>query len=397
MMIDHFTRTENFITPESDAWAGHYKVGERIFYSKIDAVLYATKTSSDVTYHFHDDVYEKVNWSRPMNVSLNELYRQRAQQLRDKYDYLVLHYSAGSDSHNILRTFLDNKIHLDEVFVRWPIEDTKRFCPIATRNEDPNNILSEWELTIVPQLEWLKSNYPNQKITVVDTSGVDVLNQLDEEALVYGAGGVYVNIGGLTKQTVTSSVETAMLNKHQKVASIYGANKPCLHKKGSDLYTFFVDYGARNGGGTGGGQTKNVELFYWTPDMPEIVVEQCHVILNYFRNHPEQQIFLEDKHFTAPTEGHYKVNIGNLMKMLMYSTWDYSLFQVDKVPGGLWFHPWDEYLLRHYKEEDFMKRWMGVNRMLSNSISQEFKTYSNGIARGLRPFITRPYYIGKLF
>ena len=102
-MIDLLYRTDKYITASSDAWAGYFKVGKDIFFSKIDAILHASKTNADVTFHFHDDVYGSVDWTRPLHVPLDVLYRQRAQQLRDKYDYLVLHYSAGSDSHNILR------------------------------------------------------------------------------------------------------------------------------------------------------------------------------------------------------------------------------------------------------------------------------------------------------
>ncbi len=393
-MMNLLSRTDNFISSSSDAWAGHFKVGERIFYSKIDAILHASQTDLDVTFHFHDDVYEKANWSQPSYTPLNELYRQRAQQLRDKYDYLVLHYSGGSDSHNILRTFLDNKIHLDEVFVRWPVEATKRFCPVATRNDDPTNLLSEWELTIVPQLEWLKSNYPDQKVTVKDTSDVFGLNELSEEGMIYAAGGLYVNPGSLIRQTVTSDVEINMLNKHQKVASIYGANKPCLLKRGPDLYTFFIDYAARNGGGTGGGQTKNVELFYWTPDMPQILVEQCHVILNYFKNNPDLQPLIEKKQFT---EEAYWLNLDDVIKMLLYSNWDFTSFQVKKVAGWVWFNEYDAYLRQHYSSERFMDRWRGINRTLNSSIDKRFKKYVEGQSKGIEPLITKMYHVGKLF
>jgi hypothetical protein len=393
-MIDLFTRTDKFITSASDAWAGYFKVDQKIFYSKIDAILYASKTDFDVTFHFHDDVYGKVNWTQPVYTPLNQLYRQRAQQLRDKYDYLVLHYSGGSDSHNILRTFLDNKIRLDEVFVRWPVEATKRFCPVATRNDDPRNMLSEWELTILPQLEWLRSNYPDVKVTIKDTSDVNVLDVLSEEGMLNAAGGLYVNPGSLIRHTVTSDVEVSMLAKHQKVASIYGANKPCLLKRGSDLYTFFIDYAARNGGGTGGGQTKNVELFYWTPDMPQILVEQCHVILNYFKNNPDLQPFLENKQFT---EESYWLNLAEIMKMLLYSNWDYSSFQVRKVAGWVWFNDYDDFMRVNYGREKFMDKWRSVNMNLNKSIASRFKRYVNGQSRGIEPLATKLYYVGKLF
>ena len=42
-----------------------------------------------------------------------------AQQLREKYDYIVLAYSGGADSCNVLNSFLDNGIPIDDI-IRLP-------------------------------------------------------------------------------------------------------------------------------------------------------------------------------------------------------------------------------------------------------------------------------------
>ena len=58
-------------------------------------------------------------WNSQINVisrkDIDELYRQRAHQLRDKYDYVVLWFSGGADSNNVLNSFIDNDIKIDEV------------------------------------------------------------------------------------------------------------------------------------------------------------------------------------------------------------------------------------------------------------------------------------------
>jgi hypothetical protein len=73
-----------------------------------------------VSWHFHDDLFSAIDVSSLGKLSLKELYRQRALQLRDEYDYLILNYSGGSDSGYILKTFVENGIKLDQVRVKHP-------------------------------------------------------------------------------------------------------------------------------------------------------------------------------------------------------------------------------------------------------------------------------------
>jgi hypothetical protein len=55
------------------------------------------------------------------HTSLQDMRGGKAMQLRDQYDYLILAYSGGADSDNILKVFQQNKIHLDEVWCDWPL------------------------------------------------------------------------------------------------------------------------------------------------------------------------------------------------------------------------------------------------------------------------------------
>jgi hypothetical protein len=378
-------------TKESDAYAGLFVVGQKIYFSKVEALMAATQLKLNVAYVFHDSVYGKVDWHKPLNVPLDDIYRRRAQQLRDKYDYLILHYSAGSDSHNILRTFLDNNIKLDEVFIRWPIEATKKFCSVATHNDDPRNILSEWELTIVPQIEWIKSNYPDQKIVVKDVSDLTILSKFTDDSFLHASGGIYLNPGAFTKQTATSDTEIQLLAKHKSVASIYGANKPQILKRGNSMYTYFADYTARTGGGTAGGKLKNVELFYWTPDMPQIVVEQCHAVYNFYKQHPEFRFLLDEK--SALRESMW-IKAGDILKSILYTNWDTNKFQVRKAGGWSWINPYDDYIHRYYGNEMFLQRWVSTVKNTVDAIDDRFKIKLADEYVGLRPFTTKMYHIG---
>ena len=112
-------------------------------------------------------LFRSFNWRSRLNVPLTDLYRLRAQQLRDKYDYLILWFSGGADSTTILQSFIHNGIHLDEVIVSWPKTLTEgRYTP--NLSTDATNMSSEWDFSIEPKLKWLAKNYPTIKITVLD-------------------------------------------------------------------------------------------------------------------------------------------------------------------------------------------------------------------------------------
>jgi hypothetical protein len=152
---------------------GHYLVKDKKFQNKIEALRYASQfpelKDSDIKYLWNHDVWNNFDKSLLGKISLKELYRERAQQIKDQYDYLILYYSGGSDSHNILRTFLDNKIKLDEVVVKWPkkVVGTDLYTP-NTIDRTARNFVSEWDFVIEKELNNLKLNHPDIKITVLD-------------------------------------------------------------------------------------------------------------------------------------------------------------------------------------------------------------------------------------
>ena len=99
---------------------GYYLVGWKKFHNKTLALLESKKTGYDLVWVFNNDVYGKIDWTIPIHDSLENLYKKRAQQLRDQYDYLVLYFSGGADSLNILHSFINNNIFLDEIVMQVP-------------------------------------------------------------------------------------------------------------------------------------------------------------------------------------------------------------------------------------------------------------------------------------
>ena len=77
---------------------GYYTVGNKKFYNKPEALVEATKTGHFPEWDFNNDVFGQQNWTQEPETPLKELYRIRAQQLRNTYDYIRIEASGGGDS-----------------------------------------------------------------------------------------------------------------------------------------------------------------------------------------------------------------------------------------------------------------------------------------------------------
>lgn len=138
---------------EKNPKLGYYRVGSEVFYSKPTAYLYASKTKQKPSWHFNDLVFAKGDWTIEPETSLRELYRMRAQQLRERYDWIRVEASGGGDSTTAIFSFLLNGIHLDEVVFRFPktVGSTAVYDPW---NTSADNTLGEAEFAAKPLMTW---------------------------------------------------------------------------------------------------------------------------------------------------------------------------------------------------------------------------------------------------
>ena len=147
---------------------GYYTVGGIEFDSKIRALTYANQIKVHPQWHFNDSEYDTYNWSIEPAASLDDLYDRRARQLREQYDYLILSYSGGADSHNILISFIRQGLHLDEIVVNTMEKGNKRSTIISKSNIKAENAAAEHELQTMPRLKEAARLIPNTKITICD-------------------------------------------------------------------------------------------------------------------------------------------------------------------------------------------------------------------------------------
>ena len=220
-----------------DLKLGYYTVNEKPFYKKLDALLFANTTLADVNWHFNDATYNKQNWSIEPTVSLSDIYKARAQQIRDQYDYVIVMVSGGADSTNVIYSFLKNGIHVDEVIAAAPLSGLNNWE--WSENTDPANTISETKFAQLPLLDEIKTHWPNVKITIHDYFE-DMVNYKTDE-WVYRASS-HLNLSVAKHSLDKFSHIKNLAESGKKIAKVYGIDKPwiCRSENGT-LYSAIVD------------------------------------------------------------------------------------------------------------------------------------------------------------
>lgn len=265
---------------------GYYQVGEDKFPSKLLAFVEGTKQNIRPRWIFFNDVWEKAAKAEPTGLSLQDLYKKRAQQLRDKHDYLILSYSGGSDSWTILNAFLSNGIQLDEVVLNWPVKATQGpnaaypYTPDFT-NRAPANYLSEWDAFLKDDLQAIAAANPKTKVTIMDWSETLLTDPPRPEEVL--SKPTFMHYVQMRIMGVKTDSEKDALDKGKSVGYIYGADKPRLFRQPGVpfAYTHFCDGSIRHNVSPETYGT-HIEYFYMSPDMPSVAIETARVMMRWF-------------------------------------------------------------------------------------------------------------------
>lgn len=326
---------------------GYWIVGDQKFISKHQAMFHASKNQKTVKYIFFDHIWQNFDRSLLGKFSLKELYKQRAQQLRDKYDYLILYFSGGADSYNVLRSFLDNGIRIDEVCVKWCNDTLTANTEIYQANEinkEATNYLSEWDYAIKPVLEWLGQHHPNVKIEIVDWFQDKDFKTIERAfSLVNHWHDVEVN-----SLAVWSPSENKLLEKGLRVGSIYGVDKPCTYFEDDKSYMYFSD-NATTMGTPNPNNVFGTEYFYWAHEFPLLTFEMARVAIEAFKTDIElSKIALTDKN---KYDKDFKFNAFQLqqkkLRHVIYETWTdkFQAFkpkEADRSDKHWWIYKYDQ-------------------------------------------------------
>lgn len=277
----------------------HLECNGKVFYNKLQAI--EENQNSDQPIKFEtSELYDEYDFTNEPSQSLADLCKAEALRLRDSSEEVFLFYSGGSDSHYVLRTFLDNNIKIDRIIM------------VKSGYRSADFEIDDYALPFVKKLGVeFEVRYPDQK---------------------YYRDFYLVN--PLTFPTQNEFWHHFRLNNHfenlkdspKHRVNIFGKEKPKLVFEQDKWFTYFMDVEITN--------QPNQHNFYI--DNPIIYSKQCHMLKNAIENEkgPEEYNHIthynENQDFWNRSIGRYDKEIFPL-KFLnengCYSNKDYLAIQ----------------------------------------------------------------------
>lgn len=358
--------------PVTDSIYGYYKVGEQLYLNKTEALYNSSKNKKPVEWNFHTETFSNIDWTQRPSGTLYELYKERAQQIRDKYDYVIVSFSGGMDSWTVLDSFLSNGIHVDEVITRWARAERKYVK--LSKDTSQQNMGSEYEFAVLPVIKHIQKNYPNTRVVMDDFS-----NSLEKEEFtddIFSQFYNYQNIASFSKYSNRSEGELDAIKHNKKIAFVTGSEKTHVAAKDGNFYAFFTDQS--NGADLYG---REVEFFYWSPEFPLITVLQAHCL----KDHIIEKYKLDNT--KIPEHKTFKYTYQEVC----YPKYNIDTFQVGKNFGTLiW--PSDHWI-KEYNPK-FYESWRWYTDQYYNGISEDYlRTDYTGSVIGLNQYISNFYLV----
>lgn len=322
-----------------------YSERETVF----DSMILNKDYNSKIQFSFYEDVFDAINWQVEPSTDISILYKLRAQQLRDKYDYLILLFSGGSDSVQILNTFLKNNIFIDEIQITHHSEMINRLDRNALLNDPALKEFLEYEYAALPMLKKVSELSPSTKITTLDASQY-ISDQFFKKQFTHLSNDKNFVSGHQKLYVVMPRASLHYINYHNVFVKeppnnsclIRGFEKPILYfEYGKNRLCFsFNDMVMHNVIKYSRKELPDwlsTEDFFWSKDAPLIPVKQSHMIKRVLEHNKEfydgfvaakVDIF---KHSLKNKAGYSPaINFDRMYNDIIYPDWNNTIFTANK-------------------------------------------------------------------
>lgn len=384
--------TSNLLVPFTKDRFGYYNVGQFKIYSKIEAIELQLKTGIHPEWHFNDEEFSQYDWTVEPDIAIDELYAMRARQIRDNYDYIVLFYSSGADSTNILNTFLRHNISFEEIaslcvekgdggkdthfnqeiFSR-ALPNTLRICDsnlgVKHRLIDMTEITAKMYDSPAAKFDFLYDN--NCMFSPNNRARAYLREYVDEYKDIIDSG--------------------------RRLCFVWGCDKPRIFQQDGKLNVRFLDVIDGATGAIAKIQRLNRswehdELFYWSPDLPQLIIKQAHLIMKYLKTTiPTSADFTQ----TGPNKSFGSIEYRGDTFYLRDHAVHRILYGINEFhtvkPSSTFFSERDTWFLKNPDHIESARNYMqGIDKL--RSIVPEY--WVNGtFDRGIKGCMSKPYWL----
>lgn len=387
---------------------GYYIVDGKRYRNKTMALL-ASRNGQYPQWIFNDDVFGSHDWTKEPMEDLYELYRQRAVQIRQKYEKVILLFSGGIDSITALRSFVDNNI---------PIDGIVSYGAFSANNKDRLLRNAEIYNAAIPYIKKLEAS-TGKPLPYHMIDDWPMMNMMTDESWLFTTNG-----SSLSPETIAYNFHhldpwIQNIMSQGRTVLLRGVDKPRVMWENGRWLIRFLDCqtGGFHSSGSLGPESSwyDVDYFYWTRDMPELLIKQGHIIKNwfetFFRLNPDK-IGLRDQLFAAPGGKNPKSSFKNedyyrWIDPLIYGRYlnekpgdKRSYFTVGKSSHVNMMIK--DHVFFDYAEQPTRSVWdQGIDFVLSSIDHRYFNEFNGNdavdrntfIKKGYLGYWTRPYYL----
>jgi len=332
-------------------------------YSKLKAIEEMQRTGIHLDWHFNKETYSKFDWTQEPTESLDELYRQRAQQIRDSYDYVVVWYGGGPDGWCMLNAFLKNNIKIDEI---------AQFVSYAADKDRHSVINEEVFYTAIPKTKQILEQHPDIKHRVVDISEIinDIYLRPDVKYdYIYNIKGI-MSANSLARSYIREYVDEykQIIDSGKKMCFLWGTEKPRLKVFNGKWHTCFLDVFSETNLRLQSMANNGYfdEWFYWAPATAPIVAKQSHILMKILNQESADSAWFSDvggAHLPQhQLSGRYLRN--DIYHTVIYPGWDPNTIVAPK-PQNLLLSERDNWFWNQNTSEAVRNARGGIKELLS--------------------------------
>jgi hypothetical protein len=257
---------------------GEYRVGSSVYVNKMDALAEHVKTGQPITWHLFEEELSRLDLKKEPEESLAELYAKRARELREEYDHLVVHFSGGTDTSAIINIFIENDIHVDELFIRTYDRETRHREFLI--GKDPEG--QEAEDITLPLAQHIKETYwPHITITHVDFSQ-GLIDRMKSDVLWYkDYRSCSIDPNSIMRSDWDMLVPRwrTMAERGLKIGHIVGKEKPRVRLDDVGFYIQYSDIDHQDYIAPRKLDLPyHIEMFFWHPSTVKMQLKQAHTL-----------------------------------------------------------------------------------------------------------------------